>query len=65
MAMPLRTVDAGFLAWAPERRQAEGRAWCQALETGEILYFAASPLALSAEDVAFLLRQKQASGPHH
>lgn len=65
MAMPLRTVDAGFLAWTPERRQAEGRALCQALEAGEILYFPVSPLALPADDAAFLLRQKQASGPHH
>lgn len=37
---------------------------CTRLESGEILYFPTSPIALSDEDRAFLLGQKQSSALH-
>lgn len=63
--MGLHPVDPAFFTWPPERRQAAGRNLCCALEAGEILYFPSSPLTLPAGDAEFLLRQKQAAGPHH
>lgn len=39
--------------------------WCARLEAGEILYFPHSPLALPAEDLAFLLSQQQADSGLH
>ncbi len=39
--------------------------WCARLEAGEILYFPQTPLALPAEDLAFLLSQQQADSGLH
>lgn len=64
--MGLHPVDAGHWSnLAPERRRNAGRELCRALESSEILYFAVSPLDLPEGDAEFLLRQRQAGGPHH
>ncbi|MGC2638422.1 MAG: Kdo hydroxylase family protein [Acidobacteriaceae bacterium] len=46
---------------APE----QARAWCAQLESGDILYFAQSPVPLAADDAAFLLGQQQADSSLH
>ncbi len=63
--MGLHPVDAALLAGTAEQRWEAGRRLCRALEAGEILYFARSPLQLPAGDKEFLLRQKQTAGRHH
>ena len=44
---------------------AEKRGWCAQLEAGAILYFPQTPVALAAEDVAFLLGRQQTSSSLH
>ena len=43
----------------------EARAWCAALEAGEILYFPQTPVPLAAEDISFLLGQQQTDSSLH
>ncbi len=44
---------------------AEKRAWCAQLEAGAILYFPQTPVALPADDIAFLLGRQQADSSLH
>lgn len=41
------------------------RGWCERLESGEILFFPRTPVALAADDVAFLRGQQQTDSSLH
>jgi hypothetical protein len=45
--------------------EAQGRAWCERLEAGEILYFPRTPIAIPQSDLAFLLGQQQTDSSLH
>jgi hypothetical protein len=60
--MPLVTIEPpGELPYS----DVQARAWCERLETGEILFFPQSPIPLSLEDLAFLLGQQQTGSTLH
>jgi hypothetical protein len=43
----------------------QARAWCAELEAGDILYFPETPIAIPADDLAFLLGQQQKDSSLH
>ncbi len=43
----------------------QARAWCAQLEAGDILYFPETPIAIPADDLAFLLGQQQTDSSLH
>lgn len=45
--------------------QEQARAWCAQLESGEILYFPKSPIAIPQGDIEFLLGQQQTDSSLH
>ena len=45
--------------------EAQARTWCAKLEAGEILYFPETPVAIPADDLAFLLGQQQTDSSLH
>jgi hypothetical protein len=58
--------DFGLSGWAtPALGEARARWYCERLEEGGILFFAATPFALPQEDQAFLLNVQQASAAYH
>lgn len=63
--MALVPVAADFFERGKEARQPLCREYGRSLESGDILFFAHSPLPMAADAVQFLLRQKQAAGSHH
>jgi hypothetical protein len=48
-----------------EDPEAQARAWCQRLETGDILYFPQTPIHFRSDDLAFLLGQQQTGSTLH
>jgi hypothetical protein len=53
-------------AYLPQPSSAEqSRAWCRQLEEGNILFFPQTPIALSADDLRFLLTLEQTSSGLH
>ncbi len=42
-----------------------GEEACKALETGSVIYFPQSPIRISADDILFLLTQRQLETSHH
>jgi 3-deoxy-D-manno-oct-2-ulosonic acid (Kdo) hydroxylase len=43
----------------------QARAWCERLEAGEILYFPETPVPIPADDLRFLLEQRQTGSGLH
>lgn len=63
--MGLVTIPLAELACGHPRSEEQARAWCAQLEAGEILYFPQTPIALPADDLAFLLGQQQTDSTLH
>src|ERR1035438_7185695 len=59
--MPLITIPNTALTPTPE----QSRAFCAQLEAGDILYFPATPVPLTADDTSFLLGQQQTDSSLH
>lgn len=57
----MAVVPVASLAPTPD----QARAWCAALEAGEILYFPQTPVPLPPDDVSFLLGQQQTDSSLH
>jgi hypothetical protein len=57
--MALVTIN----ALPPSQEQA--RAWCEQLESGDILFFPHTPIALQDEDLTFLLDRQQSNSNLH
>jgi hypothetical protein len=60
--MPLVTVSVADAATAAP---AQSRAWCEQLESGDILYFPQSPITLAPADIEFLRGQQQSDSALH
>jgi hypothetical protein len=69
--MPLTTISEQALeafharGTADSLRARQSLDWCARLEAGDILFFPRSPLALSSEDLAFLLSRRQTGSALH
>lgn len=57
----MAVVPVASLTPAPE----QARAWCAALEAGDILYFPQTPVPLPPDDLGFLLGQQQTDSSLH
>lgn len=63
--MGLITIPLEMLRDGRPPNEEQARQWCRQLESGEILYFPQTPIALDASDVQFLLGQQQADSSLH
>ncbi len=59
--MALVTIADAQQAADPE----QARAWCAALESGDILFFPTTPVPIPSSDLAFLLGQQQTDSALH
>jgi len=63
--MPVHTIPSEALASALAAGPEQLRSWCAALEAGEVLYFAPTPIPVPSADLEILLGQQQSgSGVH-
>ena len=63
--MGLVTIDREQLVNGKPLADQQARQWCAQLETGDILYFPQTPIAISSSDLEFLLGQQQTDSSLH
>ena len=63
--MGLVTIEREALAKERPPSDVQARNWCAQLEAGEILYFPDTPIAISQNDLEFLLGQQQSDSSLH
>jgi hypothetical protein len=63
--MGLVTIEREHLVDGKPSSDAQARDWCAQLEAGEILYFPQTPIAISPDDLQFLLGQQQTDSSLH
>ncbi|MBB6145546.1 hypothetical protein HNQ77_003507 [Silvibacterium bohemicum] len=63
--MGLVTIEREYLVDGKPSSDAQARDWCAQLEAGEILYFPQTPIAISPDDLQFLLGQQQTDSSLH
>jgi hypothetical protein len=63
--MSVYPISADALVKGLPASDAEARQYCSILESGAVLYFPQTPVPIPAEDLEFLLRQKQTESSQH
>jgi len=63
--MPVCTIALAELQGGGPTSAEQARAWCSRLEAGEILYFPETPVPIAADDLRFLLGQRQTGSALH
>jgi len=63
--MPVCTIALSDLRGGRPTLAEQARAWCARLEAGEILYFPETPVPIAADDLRFLLGQRQTGSALH
>jgi hypothetical protein len=63
--MPVHAILLGALSDGLANAKEQARSWCAYLESGEILYFPQTPVAIPSSDLDFLLRRQQSGSRLH